>query len=236
MYLFLPLFTYLIVFISSTILFWKPIIPFCDYFLYGKRENEDELNEEFPEIIPDQENQMTQERTVKTFEVNIPIFLKKISDTLFVKGNKADKKKFQKQLKEVEENKVTKSENEFKIKDNEAEVNKIIKIDSTIELRRTQTHQKTFSFQMSNQEIARLNNRRASYNQIPNSKQLNKTEIGVNEDKQIHQEDKISELSKNYNSLIKKILKVNKRTHKLNKIARNRLIKHEKSKFYSKSY
>ena len=127
MYLFLPLFTYLIVFISSTLLFWKSIIPFCDYLLYGKRENEDELNEEFPEIIPDQENQISQERTVKTVEVNIPIFLKRISDTLFVKGNKADKKKFQKQLKEVEESKVTKYKNEFKIKDNEVEVNKIIK-------------------------------------------------------------------------------------------------------------
>ena len=57
---------------------------------------------------------------------------------------------------------------------------------------------------MSNQEITRLNNRRASYNQIPNSKQLNKIEIGVNEDMQMHQEDIDSEFSKHCNSYINK--------------------------------
>ena len=89
---------------------------------------------------------------------------------------------------------------------------------------------------MNNQEITRLNNRRASYNQITNSKQLNKTEIGVNEDKQMYQEDRVSGFSKHCNSYVNKNSKVNKKTHKLNKIARNRLIIHEKSKFYSRSY
>ena len=84
--LFLPFFIYLIVLISTTLIFWNSLIGFWDYFIYG-----DEINivniEEAPsalEVEEDYENQNNQQ-IIKTVKVKTPIFLKRISNTLFIK-------------------------------------------------------------------------------------------------------------------------------------------------------
>ena len=107
--LFLPNLIFIIVSIISTIVFWKPLVPWWDYFLYG--EDPIEIQEENGE---GQDGEQNRERRVKTVQISTPIFLKRISSTLFTKSKKRDRKKIEAKLKRREEQKNTKSETETK--------------------------------------------------------------------------------------------------------------------------
>ena len=114
-------------------------------------------------MIHDLENQINQERTIKTIEVKTLLYLKKISDNLYVKGykgDKGDKNKFEKQLKGLEEDKHFSCENHSNVegKIDQFETCKELKEESN----KAHTHHKTFSFKVNNQDNIKLKNRSAS--------------------------------------------------------------------------
>lgn len=76
--------------IILTILLWNPLISWWDYFLYGE-DPIDELENQ-SNIDPNAQAQ-NQPKVVKTFKPKAPMFLKRISDTLFVKAKPKTKNK-----------------------------------------------------------------------------------------------------------------------------------------------
>ena len=80
--IFCPLIVYFILLILKTLIWWRPLISWWDFFLYS---NEHFDVEPEIEIEPSVENANNRERNIRTVEVKSPLFLKRISDTLFAK-------------------------------------------------------------------------------------------------------------------------------------------------------
>ena len=87
--LFLPFFIYLIALIFTTLIFWNSLISFWDYFIYGNDSNimNIEGSQLVQEVGQDYENQSNQQNII-TVNIETPIFLKRISNTLFIKSSK----------------------------------------------------------------------------------------------------------------------------------------------------
>ena len=158
-YIFLPLLAYIIVLFISTIAFRGYLILFWDYFLYPHEEGENLDHDQSQVNVVDIESQNSRENKTNTFQVNILIILKKISDTLFVKGNKRDKKRFERYLKEKEENKTSiTNQNEEKIRDQRFSK-------TGIDFNQTAIHQKAFSFNWRNKSMPNINSDKDLKNQ-----------------------------------------------------------------------
>ena len=105
---FLPNLLYLSIILWLTFACWWQIISWFDYFLYGEaEEDQDELDIE--------EGQQVREITIKNIRLKIPIFIKRISNTLFVKSTRKDRKAYQLHIQKTEEHKQTQSEVDSRI-------------------------------------------------------------------------------------------------------------------------
>ena len=103
LYLFLPNLVYLTVILCLTFASWWPLISWFDYILYGGVE-------EVQEIQDVEEGQQIREIIIKNVRLKIPVFIKRISNTLFTKSTKRERQAFQLQLQRTEEYKQTQSE------------------------------------------------------------------------------------------------------------------------------
>ena len=92
-YVFLPLLIYFIILFHLTIALRNWLISFWEYILYSNEEIENQ-NQDIEQIneAREEESKSNQENKISTFQISFPIFLKKISNTLFTKYNKRDKK------------------------------------------------------------------------------------------------------------------------------------------------
>ena len=92
-YVFLPLIVYFILLFHLTIALRNWLISFWEYILYSNEEIENQ-NQDIEQIneAREEESKNNQENNISTFQIGIPIFLKKISNTLFTKFNKRDQK------------------------------------------------------------------------------------------------------------------------------------------------
>ena len=182
-YIFLPLFTYIIVLFLSTLALFKCLIPCFDYYLYLHEEDEVQIqeNEQPQDNLEDIENQRNRENRISTFNVSMPIIMRKISDTLFVKGTLKDKMKFERYLKNKQRNAAlhaerTNTDNNLNLP--QAQWSSII----DIEYDPSKIHHKSFSFCRRNMSIPDKNVNNDIKNKNLDPLNNSKSDLEINEE------------------------------------------------------
>ena len=87
--IFLPNLTYIVVVITLNIIFWKPLISSWDYFFYWVKEQDE--NEGDLEL--EGEEHQNREKRILTVELSKPIFIERISNTLYAISKRRVKNK-----------------------------------------------------------------------------------------------------------------------------------------------
>lgn len=91
--IFLPHFVIISIMIIFTLTCWKPLISWWDYFIYGQEPIDQNDHES--------QNHNESERgskKVKIMKLKNPIFLKRISDTLFTRSHRRDRSKIEMEI------------------------------------------------------------------------------------------------------------------------------------------
>ena len=105
--LFLPNLAYIVVVITLNIIFWKPLISSWNYFFYWEKE-QDENEGDF---VLEGEQHPNREKRILTVELSKPIFIERISNTLYAISKRRVKNKVGNNNKlKAEEQKSTPSE------------------------------------------------------------------------------------------------------------------------------